>query len=174
MNGHAATYGRPYPAQVARRQHLLTTLHTLVYHLSSGRIGATLLGLPMLLLTTWGRRTRQLRTTPLLCLLVGDVFVLVASNGGARRHPAWWWNLQSSPEALVQIGPVRGRVHARPASPAERQRCWSLALQVYPPYARYQARTDREIPLVVLQPIDPEIYQGVPRRYTVGHVPHNS
>ncbi len=170
MSRHPATYGRPYPPQVARMQHLLTTLHTL----SGGRIGATLLGLPMLLLTTWGRRTRQLRTTPLLYLLVGDVFVLVASNGGAMHHPAWWWNLHAYPEALVRIGPVRGRVHARPASPAERQRFWPLALQVYPPYARYQARTDREIPLVVLQPIDPELYQCVPRRYHQVQVPQGS
>jgi deazaflavin-dependent oxidoreductase (nitroreductase family) len=117
----AGAYGRPYPRRVAHRQRLLTTLHTLVYQLRGGRIGATLLGMPMLLLTTWGRRTGQLRTAPLLYLPVDDVFVLVASNGGARRHPTWWFNVRANPEALVQIGPVRGRVHAVPATPAERR-----------------------------------------------------
>jgi F420H(2)-dependent quinone reductase len=161
----AGTYGRPYPRRLARRQRLLTTLHTLAYQLSSGRVGATLLGMPMLLLTTWGRRTGRLRTTPLLYLPVDDVFVLVASNGGARRHPTWWFNLQANPQALIQIGPVRGRVNAVPATRAERQRFWPLLLCVYPPYTRYQARTDREIPLLVLHPIDMELYRFVPPRY---------
>jgi deazaflavin-dependent oxidoreductase (nitroreductase family) len=161
----AGTYGRPYPRRVARRQRLLTTLHTLTYQLSAGRVGATLLGMPMLLLTTWGRRTGKLRTAPLLYLPVDDVFVLVASNGGARRHPTWWFNLQANPQALIQIGPVRRRVNAVPATHAERQRFWPLLLCVYPPYTRYQARTDREIPLVVLHPIDIELYRFVPPRY---------
>jgi deazaflavin-dependent oxidoreductase (nitroreductase family) len=165
MTAQPATFGRPYPRHVAWRQGLLTKTHTLVYRLSGGRIGATLLGMPMLLLTTWGRRTGKLRTTPLLYLPVDDVLVLVASNGGARQHPTWWFNLQAYSEALVQIGPVRGRVHAVPATPAERQRFWPLLLQVYPPYADYQKRTDRQIPLLVLHPIDTELYQAVPARY---------
>ncbi|HWQ12601.1 MAG TPA: nitroreductase/quinone reductase family protein [Roseiflexaceae bacterium] len=161
----SGTYGRPYPRRAARWQRVLTTIHTLAYRLSGGRLGATLLGMPMLLLTTRGRRTGRLRTAPLLYLPVDDVFVLVASNGGARVHPTWWFNLQASPEALVQIGPVRGRVHARGATAAERQRFWPLLLQLYPPYARYQARTDREIPLVVLQPRDAALYDAVPLRW---------
>jgi deazaflavin-dependent oxidoreductase (nitroreductase family) len=161
MTGASATFGRPYPRHVARRQRLLTTIHMFVYRLSGGRIGATLLGMPMLLLTTWGRRTGKLRTAPLLYLPVDDVFVLVASNGGAKQHPTWWFNLQAHPEALVQIGPVRGRVQAVPATPPERRRFWPLLLQVYPAYAQYQARTDREIPLLVFQPIDMELYRPV-------------
>jgi deazaflavin-dependent oxidoreductase (nitroreductase family) len=171
MMKSAGTFGRPYPLQVARRQRLLTTLHTLAYQLSGGRIGATLLGMPMLLFTTWGRRTGRLRTAPLLYLPIDDVFVLVASNGGARHHPTWWFNLQAHPEALVQIGPLRGRVRAAPAPPAEVPRLWSLLLRVYPPYTRYQARTDREIPLVVLQPIDVELHRYVPPRYQQAHIP---
>ena len=165
MISKPATFGRPYPRHVAWRQGLLTKTHTLAYRLSGGRIGATLLGMPMLLLTTWGRRSGKLRTTPLLYLPIGDVFVLVASNGGARRHPTWWFNLQARPEALVQIGPVRGRVHAVSATPAEYQRCWPLLLQVYPPYAQYQTRTDRQIPLILLHPIDTELCHAVPARY---------
>jgi len=160
-----ATYGRPYPRQVARRQGWLTKLHTLVYRLSGGRLGAILLGMPMLLLSTRGRRTRKLRTTPLLYLPVDDIFILVASNGGARQHPTWWFNLHAYPEALIQIGPARGRVHARHATPHEHARFWPLLLQVYPPFARYQSRTDRPIPLLILHPIDPELYQHVPPRY---------
>jgi deazaflavin-dependent oxidoreductase (nitroreductase family) len=124
MTGQPATFGRPYPRQVAWRQGLLTKVHTLVYRLSVGLLGASLLGMPMLLLTTWGRRSGKLRTTPLLYLPVDGVFVLVASNGGALHHPTWWFNLQAHPEALVQIGPVRGRVRALPASLAERRRFW--------------------------------------------------
>jgi F420H(2)-dependent quinone reductase len=114
------------------------------------------------LLTTWGRRTGKLRTTPLLYLQVDDVFVLVTSNGGAKQHPTWWFNLQAHSEALVQIGPVRGRVHAVPATAAQHQRFWPLLLQVYPPYAQYQTRTDRQIPLTLLHPIDTELYHAVP------------
>jgi F420H(2)-dependent quinone reductase len=160
-----ATFGRPYPRHVAWRQGLLTKTHTLVYRLTGGRLGATLRGMPMLLLTTWGRRSGKLRTTPLLYLPVDDVFVLVASNGGAVQHPTWWFNLEAHPEALVQIGPARGRVRAVPASPAERHRFWPLLLHIYPPYAQYQARTDREIPLIVLHPIDTALYSAVPARY---------
>jgi F420H(2)-dependent quinone reductase len=142
-----------------------SSIHTLVYQLSGGRLGTTLLGMPMLLLTTRGRRTGKLRTAPLLYLPIDDNFILVASNGGAKHYPTWWFNLQAYPEALVQIGPVRGRVHARQAEPRERQRFWPLLLQVYPPYARYQMRTDRPIPLLILHPIDTKLYQYVPVRY---------
>jgi deazaflavin-dependent oxidoreductase (nitroreductase family) len=159
------TFGRPYPRDAARWQGFVTTLHTMVYRLSGGRLGTTLLGMPMLLLTTWGRRTGALRTAPLLYLPVDGALVLVASNGGARRSPTWWYNLQARPEALVQIGPVRGPARASPASPAERRRLWPLLLQVYPPYARYQARTDRQIPLVLLHPIDRELLRAIPPRY---------
>ncbi len=160
-----ATYGRPYPRHVARLQGLVTKLHILVYRLSRGRFGATLLGMPMLLLTTWGRRTGRLRTAPLLYLPVDNLLILVASNGGARQHPTWWFNLQAKPHALVQIGPARGRVRARAATPEEHSRFWPLLLQLYPPYARYQERTDRLIPLVVLHPIDAQLRHYRPTRY---------
>ena len=165
MIDRTATYGRPYTRSIARQQGWLTKLHTLVYQLSGGRLGATLLGMPMLLLSTWGRRTGQMRTAPLLYLPIDGAFVLVASNGGALHHPTWWFNLHTNPHALVQIGPERGRVQARAATPDEHRRYWPMLLQVYPPYDRYQARTDRQIPLVILQPIDKQLYQHVPKRY---------
>jgi deazaflavin-dependent oxidoreductase (nitroreductase family) len=161
----AERFGRPYTPAIARRQGWLTTVHTAIYRLSGGRVGATLLGMPMLLLTTIGRRTGRVRTAPLLYVPVDTMFVLVASNGGARSHPTWWFNLQSHPEALVQIGAHRGRVTSRTATPMERDQLWPLMVQMYPPYVRYQARTDRVIPLVLLDPIDTELYRAVPPRY---------
>ena len=160
-----ARYGRSYTPGIARRQGWLTSLHTAVYRLSGGRVGATLLGMPMLLLTTIGRRTGRLPTAPLLYVPVESFFVLVASNGGARHHPTWWFNLQSHPEALVQIGAQRGRVRAQPATPAEQQHLWPLMVQMYPPYQRYQARTDRVIPLVLLHPRDSNLARDLPPRY---------
>jgi F420H(2)-dependent quinone reductase len=153
--------GRPYPRHVARLQGVLTTLHTTAYRLTGGRIGGILMGLPMLLLTTWGRRTRVLRTTPLLYLPINQMLVIVASNGGATRHPTWWFNLRDRPEALVQLELVRGRVRAVPATPAERQHLWPLLVQLYPPYAQYQVRTTREIPLLILHPLDPALRQSI-------------
>ena len=164
MHSHEGTYGRPYGAQVARVQRWITTLHTHAYQLTGGRLGATLAGMPMLLLTTWGQRTGKLRTAPLLYLPAPEGFVLVASNGGARRSPTWWYNLRAHPEALVQVGPVRGRAIARATTPAERTRFWPMLLEIYPQYADYQERTDREIPLVVLEPVDAGLRAHVPRQ----------
>lgn len=144
---------------------MFTTLHTAAYRLSKGRIGATLLGMPMLLLSTWGRRSGKLRTAPLLYLPIDGMFVLVASNGGALRNPTWWYNLQANPEALVQIGSVRGRVRATGATPEQHERYWPMLLRIYPGYAEYQSRTDRPIPLVLLHPLDAELLSAVPARH---------
>jgi deazaflavin-dependent oxidoreductase (nitroreductase family) len=165
MTAEIGTFGRPYPRSAARRQAILTTAHLLAYRLSGGRIGATLFGMPMLLLTTRGRRTGKLRTAPLLYLPVDDDLVLVASNGGAVYSPTWFYNLLDYPEALVQIGPARGRVTARMATAEARALLWPLLLQIYPTYDRYQALTDRTIPLVLLRPIDREVQGAVPARF---------
>lgn len=148
------TKGRPYPAYVARAQRMITDLHVAAYRLSRGRLGKAIGRMPMLLLTTWGRKSGKLRTAPLLYIRDGDDLVLVASNGGAVRSPTWWYNLRDRPDALVQIGARRLIVRARQATPAEKQRLWPLLLEVYPGYADYQARTDRDIPLVLLRPTE--------------------
>jgi len=147
-----ALRGRPYPAHVAFLQRLVTTTHTAAYRLTGGAIGGTIAGLPMLLLTTIGRRTNQLRTAPLLYLRDGDDLVIVASNGGAAKHPTWWLNLQSRPRALVQVDDQRFAVQAQQAPATERARLWPLLVALYPPYAQYQARTARPIPVIVLRP----------------------
>lgn len=147
-----ALRGRPYPAHVAFLQRLVTTAHTTAYRLTGGALGGTIVGLPMLLLTTIGRRTNQLRTAPLLYGRDGDDLVIVASNGGAAKHPTWWLNLQARPRALVQVEDQRFAVRAQQASAAERARLWPQLVALYPPYAQYQARTARPIPVVVLRP----------------------
>ncbi|MBC8163181.1 MAG: nitroreductase family deazaflavin-dependent oxidoreductase [Roseiflexaceae bacterium] len=148
------SYGRPYPRSAARAQRLVTDLHLAAYRLSGGRLGGTLLGMPMLLLSTWGRKTGLLRTAPLLYLPAEGALVLVASNGGAQRSPTWFYNLEANPHALVQVGPARGEVISALASETQRARLWPQLLDVYAGYASYQARTDRQIPVVLLYPQD--------------------
>jgi deazaflavin-dependent oxidoreductase (nitroreductase family) len=106
----------------------------------------------VLLLTTRGRKTGKERTTPLLYIADGGSYVVVASNGGAPRHPAWFLNLQAEPDAVLQVRGDRHRVRARVAAPEERDRYWPQLDAIYRWYASYRKKTTREIPLVVLEP----------------------
>ena len=108
--------------------------------------------MPVLLLTTTGRRSGKLRTTPLLFISEGDVFVVVGSNGGSDSTPAWWLNLLSDPHAEVEVGRAHTRVTARKASPEERVRLWAEFTSGYPGYTKYATKTAREIPVVMLEP----------------------
>jgi F420H(2)-dependent quinone reductase len=127
--------------------------HTLVYRLTGGLVGHRIPGGPsMLLLDHTGAKSGKRRTSPLLYVRDGDNVVIVASKGGHPRHPAWFHNLQANPDTTVQVGSRRRPVHARLATAAERDRLWSKAVASYGGYREYQARTDREIPLVVLEP----------------------
>lgn len=127
--------------------------HTAIYKWSGGRIGHKVPGLPpMLLLDHVGAKSGQARTSPLLYVLDGRNVVLVASKGGYPRNPAWFHNLMANPDTEVQIGTERRRVHARLARPEERPRLWRKAAEAYPSYDDYQERTEREIPLVILEP----------------------
>src|SRR6266849_8519964 len=132
---------------------LLWRLHRWVYRLSRGRVGGRLLGLPMLLLTTTGRRSGQLHTTALTYLTESAYYAVVASNGGAPQHPAWLHNLRAFPEAQIQVGSRVYRVQARETQGAERERLWNRMVQLYAGYRGYQARTTRQIPVVVLEPM---------------------
>jgi deazaflavin-dependent oxidoreductase (nitroreductase family) len=130
-------------------------LHTAVYRASGGRLGQTLPGVPgkMLLLDHVGAKSGVKRTSPLLYIEDGEDVVIVASKGGFPRHPAWFHNLKANPDTTAQIGPERRRVHARVASPEERERLWPMAVKAYHGYADYQSRSKgREIPLVILAP----------------------
>ena len=127
-------------------------LHRAVYRASGGRVGGRLVGLDMLLLTTTGRKSRAPRTTPMPFFRDGERFVIVGSNGGADHDPLWWRNLQADPRAEIEIGRERRTVTARLADPAERARLWPLLKDWNPNYRRYEARTRREIPVVLLTP----------------------
>jgi len=108
--------------------------------------------MPVLLLTTTGRRSGKARTTPLTFFRDGTDLVVIASNGGADRPPDWSLNLQETPRAVVRIGTDELVVTARPASGQQRERLWVVITATYAGYARYQERTTRPIPVVLLTP----------------------
>jgi len=126
-------------------------LHTKLYRATGGRIGHNAGHITNLLLTTRGRKSGELRTVPLAYLEDGDAYVVVASNGGADRHPAWWLNLQKEPSATVELGRRKVPVEARMASVEERSRLWPKLTEWNPFYGRYEQITDRPIPVVILQ-----------------------
>jgi deazaflavin-dependent oxidoreductase (nitroreductase family) len=125
--------------------------HRAVYRLSRGRLLGRVAGMPVLLLTTTGRRSGRARTTPLTYFEVGDEFVIVASNGGEDRAPAWWLNLREHPQATITIGTRSHSVTARTVAGEERGRLWPMITATYPGYAAYARRTTRPIPVVLLR-----------------------
>jgi deazaflavin-dependent oxidoreductase (nitroreductase family) len=127
--------------------------HTLVYRASGGVIGHKLPGAPpTLLLTHVGAKSGQKRISPLSYTKGdGDDLVLVASKGGYPKNPAWFHNLKAHPDTEVQVGREHRPVHARVATPEERERLWPRVVENYSGYAEYQKRTDRVIPLVILE-----------------------
>ncbi len=143
--------GRRPSALSAAIQNTVASAHTLIYRLTGGVVGGRVLNSPVLLLTTTGRKTGKQRTVPLLYLADKDAVVLVASNGGAVRHPTWWLNLQSNPEAEIQINGQRRRVKARQASQEEKRQLWPRLTAMYPGYQKYQDITNRDIPVVILR-----------------------
>ena len=124
-----------------------------LYRLSGGRIGGRMGRAPVLLLHHVGRKTGTARVTPLLFLPDGRRLVVVGSKGGASRDPAWVANLMANPLTTVEVARQRVRVRARMANDAEREQYWPRLVEIYPSYAVYQKRTDRVIPVVVLEPV---------------------
>lgn len=133
----------------------IAVTHRFAYRASGGRIGATLGGKPMLLLTTTGRKSGKRRTTPLLYHRDGEDYVVVGSNGGDPRHPAWFLNLRADPHPVVQAGRRKLTCAAIVASPEERARLWPQLCEEYGGYAEYERRTERQIPVVILRPEPP-------------------
>ncbi len=133
--------------------HRVMGAHTVAYRLTGGIVGHRIPGLPrMLLLEHVGAKSGRKRTSPLVYFRDGENLVLIASKGGFPKHPAWFHNLRANPDTRVQVGHRRPRVHARVATGAERERLWPKAVETYAGYAGYAKRTDREIPVVVLEP----------------------
>jgi deazaflavin-dependent oxidoreductase (nitroreductase family) len=130
--------------------------HTAIYRATNGRVGHHLPGFaPVLLLDHVGAKSGSSRTSPLVYTVDGDKLVLVASKGGYPKNPAWYYNLLANPDTTVQVGSQRRDVHARVANAQERARLWPMVVDTYSGYAGYQKRTDREIPLVILEPRQP-------------------
>jgi deazaflavin-dependent oxidoreductase (nitroreductase family) len=127
--------------------------HVRRYRETGGEVGYMWRGAPTLLLTTTGRRTGEPTTTPLIFGRDGENVVLVASQGGKPEHPGWYRNLAKEPEVEVQIeaDAIRGR--ARTAEGEERERLWRAMAEIWPQYDDYQVRTDRRIPVVVVEPV---------------------
>lgn len=122
------------------------------YESSGGQRGNTLrdTGLPVVIVTTRGRKTGKLRKTPLMRVEHDGEYALVASMGGAPKHPVWYYNLKADPRAVtIQDGPEPFAVEVREVTGGERATWWERAVAAYPPYADYQARTERQIPVFV-------------------------
>jgi deazaflavin-dependent oxidoreductase (nitroreductase family) len=132
---------------------LITTVHRWLYRQSGGRIGSRLAGIDHLLLTTTGKKSGLPRQQPLACFEDSERLLIVASNGGSDRAPAWYGNLCATPEVEVQRGRTRERRVARTANPEERARLWPGLVEQNSFYGTYEKRTSREIPVVILEPV---------------------
>ena len=122
-------------------------------YVSSGGIkGTTIRGLPVVVLTSRGARSDKLRKTPLMRVEHQGAYAVVASRGGAPKHPEWYFNLVADPHVELQDGPVKQEMTAREATGTEKAEWWARAVAAFPDYADYQKKTDREIPLFVLEP----------------------
>jgi deazaflavin-dependent oxidoreductase (nitroreductase family) len=125
--------------------------HVKRYLETDGAEGHEWQGTTALILTTTGRNSGQQRSTPLIYGKHGDDYVVVASKGGAPEHPAWYLNLSADPEVTVQVLGDRFKAKARTASSDEKPELWQLMTAEWAPYDEYQQKTDREIPVVVLE-----------------------
>ena len=125
--------------------------HVRRYRETDGEVGYIWNGAPTLLLTTTGRRTGEPTTTPLIFGRDGDDYVIVASQGGAPEHPGWYRNLEKDPNVELQVLDEVFPARARAAEGEERERLWQLVNRQWPDYDTYQTKTDREIPVVVLE-----------------------
>ncbi|GAA3038096.1 nitroreductase family deazaflavin-dependent oxidoreductase [Streptomyces glomeratus] len=146
---HMALEGEyePSPTQWVREQVEL-------YESSGGTKGTTLLdtGMPVIILTTLGAKSGKIRKTPLMRVEHEGRYAVVASLGGAPKHPVWYYNVTQHPTVELQDGAVRQEMTAREVTGEEKAQWWERAVAAYPPYADYQKKTDREIPVFVLEP----------------------
>jgi deazaflavin-dependent oxidoreductase (nitroreductase family) len=125
-----------------------------LYESSGGTKGTTLRGLPVIVLTTRGARSGKIRKTPLMRVEHDGRYAIVASQGGAPKHPVWYYNVLADAHVELQDGPVRQDYVARELHGDEKAAWWERAVAAYPPYADYQRKTERQIPVFVLEPTE--------------------
>ncbi len=135
----------PSPSEWARNQ-------VEEYERSGGSAGTTMRGMPVIVLTSVGARSGKLRKTPLMRVEHQGNYAVVASLGGAPNHPVWYYNLVADPHVELQDGPVKRDYLAREVTGSERDEWWRRAVDAYPDYADYQRKTERQIPVFVLEP----------------------
>ncbi len=135
----------PSPAEWVRNQ-------VEEYESSGGTRGTTLRGMPVIILTSRGAKSGKIRKTPLMRVEHGGNYAVVASKGGAPEHPVWYYNLVADPHVELQDGPVKTDRVAREVTGDEKAEWWGYAVAAYPDYADYQTKTDRSIPVFVLEP----------------------
>ena len=147
---------KPYVPKILK---IISKVNIAIYLWTGGLLGSTWRvgcafpwGVPVLLLTTIGRKTGQPRIAPLLFIEDGDNVIVVGSQGGLPKHPLWYKNLQANPECEVQIKRRKMKMKAHTAAPEERERLWPKLVEHYPDFASYQSWTDRVIPVIVLEP----------------------
>jgi deazaflavin-dependent oxidoreductase (nitroreductase family) len=128
--------------------------HTREYVESDGKKGHKWQGVRTLVLTTTGRRSGDKRRNALIYGTDGDDYLVVASKGGHKNHPLWYLNLVADPDVQVQVLGERFKARARVASPEEKKRLWPKMAKIWPEYDKYQARTERDIPVIVLERSD--------------------
>ncbi|MFE9364517.1 nitroreductase family deazaflavin-dependent oxidoreductase [Streptomyces sp. NPDC006978] len=119
---------------------------------SGGTEGTTMRGMPVILLTTRGAKSGKVRKTPLMRVEHDGEYAVVASLGGAPKHPVWYYNVQADPEVELRDGTLKQDMVAREVTGEEKARWWERAVEAFPDYADYQTKTDREIPVFVLSP----------------------
>jgi F420H(2)-dependent quinone reductase len=122
------------------------------YEATGGKEGGDMQGMPVIVLTTKGAKTGKLRKTPLMRVEHGGRYAVVASLGGAPQHPVWYHNVVANPEVELQDGPEKKAYRAREVTGDEKAEWWARAVAAYPEYDSYQANTDRQIPVFVLEP----------------------
>lgn len=137
----------PSPQEYVRKQ-------VEAYESSGGTEAATLRGKPVVILTTLGAKSGKIRKTPLMRVEDDGRYAVVASLGGAPTHPVWYYNIVANPTVELQDGPVKREMTAREVTGEEKERWWDRAVDAWPDYANYQTKTDRQIPVFVLEPVD--------------------
>ena len=131
----------------------MVAINVFFYRLSGGRFMGTLKGSPICLVTMRGRKSGRTLVIPLMYTPHGEDVLVVASMGGAPSHPVWYHNLMANPDIAIQVGSRSRKMRARQASTAEKAELWPLCVASYPDFAEYQDRTDRDIPLIICQPV---------------------